>query len=123
MKLTIERAANGCVIRGDDRDDLSVVVADSDSAVAAEELLCEVNERIGHDGSPMDARRVRVIVLPGDKWRPPDGEACLHSWIERWEVRSGARWCCPCGTDFVPSLPGGAEEQAPGAGSGMESAR
>lgn len=121
MKLTIERAANGYVVRGDDRDDLAVVVGATEEAQAAQQLLVEVNERIGHVGSRYDAQRVTVIVTPGDKWSPGPGEACDHAWVERFVLDGRAHWWCPCGAEFSPAatdeaagpqLPSGSEVAA-----------
>lgn len=104
MKLTIERAANGYVVRGDDRDDLAVVVGATDAAEAAQQLLFEVNERIGHVGSRYDAQRVSVIVAPGDKWSPGPGEMCDHLWVERYVLDGHPHWWCPCGSEFTPAV-------------------
>jgi hypothetical protein len=106
VKLTIERAANGYVVRGDDRDDLAVVVGDKDPADAAQLLMWEVNERIGHQGTRYDAKRARAVVMPGDKWVPALGEVCDHPWIEGWTLGGRRRWWCPCGVEFTATPQG-----------------
>lgn len=102
MRLTIEMAPNGYALRDED-DELVTVVEDDEEAEAARLMLWEVNERIGHIGSRHDAARVRIIVLPGDKWYPPTPETCEHPWVEAW---SDGHWSCPCGARFALTSPG-----------------
>lgn len=102
MRLTVEMAPNGYALRDED-DELITVVEDADEAEAARLMLWEVNERIGHIGSRHDAARVRIIVLPGDKWYPPTPESCEHPWVEAW---GDDHWSCPCGARFGLVSPG-----------------
>jgi hypothetical protein len=68
-KVTIERVRNGYII-GDEAEGQTFIVAEDSEVTAAWQMLAEVNGLIGHPGSRHDGERVRVIVLPGDKWLP-----------------------------------------------------
>lgn len=105
MKLVIETARNGYVIR--DQNDGSepevlTTIGENDPVDATSVLLGEVLELIGHIGSRYDERRVRVTIEPGDKWQPLEGTACLHERIERWSHDGETRWTCRCGAAFGP---------------------
>lgn len=106
-KITIERVRNGYIIHGGVEDGTSVVAEDREVA-AAWLMLSQVNGLIGHPGSRHDAERVRVIVLPGDKWLPAERDGCPHTWVERhaWGDDS-AVWRCPCGAEFGLMKAGG----------------
>ncbi len=106
-KLTIERVRNGYIIR-DEAEDETWVVAENNDVTAAWQMLSEVNGLIGHPGSRHDAERVRVIVLPGDKWLPAERAGCPHTWVERHQWGGNpAEWWCPCGAEFGLIKPGG----------------
>lgn len=75
MRIVIETARNGYVIR--DQNDGSepeslITIAGEDSVDTTYDLLGEILELVGHIGSRYDARRVRVIIEPGDKWISPE---------------------------------------------------
>jgi hypothetical protein len=100
-KLTIERVRNGYIIR-DEAEDETWVVAENNDVTAAWAMLSEVNGLIGHPGSRHDAERVRVIVLPGDKWLPAERDGCPHTWVERHQ------WAGTRPSGGVPAVPSSA---------------
>ena len=110
MKITIETARDGYIIRDED-DPEPLLVADENDATAAQMMLWQVNEIIGHVGGRYDAERVRVITLPGDKWEPRPGE-CKHPWVENRSYSDTLHWACPCGVSFVPVSKNEDEEHA-----------
>ncbi|HYK95254.1 MAG TPA: hypothetical protein VE011_05210 [Candidatus Dormibacteraeota bacterium] len=115
-KVTIERVRNGYIIRDEAEFETSVVAEDNE-VTAAWLMLSEINGLIGHPGSRHDGERVRVIVLPGDKWLPAKPGGCPHNWAERHQWGENApEWWCPCGAEFSLTKPGGswAEELEPG---------
>lgn len=106
-KVTIERARNGYII-GEEAEGQTFVVAEDSDVTAAWQMLSEVNGLIGHPGSRHDGERLRVIVLPGDKWLPAQPGGCPHTWVER--NQSGENppvWWCPCGAEFALVKTGG----------------
>lgn len=106
-KITIERVRNGYIIHDGVEDETSVVAEDREVA-AAWLMLSRANGLIGHPGSRHDAERVRVIVLPGDKWLAGERDGCPHTWVERhaWGGDPPV-WQCPCGAEFGLMKPGG----------------
>jgi hypothetical protein len=70
MKLTIETARNGYILRDD--EGCTDVVSSDDPATATFDMLNEVLEILGHIGSRYDERRVRIIIERGDKWISPE---------------------------------------------------
>jgi hypothetical protein len=106
-KISIERVRNGYIIC-DEAEGQTWVVADDNDVTAAWQMLVEVNDLIGHAGSRHDGERVRVIVLPGDKWLPAERDGCLHTWVERHQWgENQPQWWCPCGAEFGLIKPGG----------------
>jgi hypothetical protein len=99
MKLTIETARNGYIIR-DDEDGFPYVIADDDPVDATFNLLVEVREMIGHIGSRYDERRVRVVIEPGDKWIGPEERAEILGTIEGTEKRDPDDFCPKCKADL-----------------------
>ena len=75
MKLTIETADNGYILR--DSEGHIYAIANDDPATATWEMLHEVLEQIGHIGSRYDEWRVHVSLVHGDKWIGPDETAAL----------------------------------------------
>jgi hypothetical protein len=105
-KLTIERVSNGYIIH-DEIEDETFVVAEENAVSAAWQMLVHVNDLIGHTGSRHDGERIRVIVLPGDKWLPPEPGGCPHTWVERHQWgENPPQWWCPCGAEFGLIKPG-----------------
>jgi hypothetical protein len=105
MKLVIETARNGYVIRdqndGSEPEDLTTV-ADDDPADATLALLGEILDRVGYVGSRYDERRVRIAIEPGDKWEPPASFVCPHEHVEGWSYNNEPHWTCRCGAAFQP---------------------
>jgi len=83
MKLIIETAVNGYVLREEPMDEMGrerlTVVASEDPTVATRDMLVEVLELIGHLGSRYDEWRVRVILEHGDKWTSSEDWALEHT--------------------------------------------
>jgi hypothetical protein len=106
-KVTIERVRNGYII-GEEAEGQTFVVAEDSDVAAAWQMLSEVNALIGHPGSRHDGERVRVIVLPADKWLPAQPGGCPHTWVERnqWGENPPV-WWCPCGAEFALVKAGG----------------
>jgi hypothetical protein len=105
-KVVIERVRNGYIIR-DKAESQRWLVADDNKVTAAWLMLGEVNGLIGHPGSRHDGERVRVIVMPGDKWLPAEAGGCLHNWVERHQWGENApQWWCPCRAEFGLIQPG-----------------
>jgi hypothetical protein len=106
-KVTLERVQNGYIIR-DEAEGQTFVVGDNCDVTAARQMLSEVNGLIGHPGSRYDGERVRVIVLPGDKWLPAERGGCPHDWVERHQWgEDPPTWWCPCGAIFALVKAGG----------------
>jgi hypothetical protein len=102
-RLVIETARNGFVVRyreGRSESEMVTTIAQDDSADATFALLGEVLDRVGEIGSRYDARRVRILIEPGDKWTPKAGEVCLHENVRRWSYGGEVGWSCPCGAKF-----------------------
>jgi hypothetical protein len=115
-KLTVERVRNGYILR-DEAEEETTLVADDNLVTAAWLMLVEVNDLLGHAGSRHDGERIRVIVLPGDKWLPAQPGGFPHTWVERHQWGDNPpQWRCPCGAEFGLTKPGGswAEELEPG---------
>jgi hypothetical protein len=100
MKVTIETGLFGYIVRDSGRGE-PVLITDDDEVLAAQELLTEVNHRLGAPGEPDSSRRVLAIILPGIGWEPADGEVCEHPWARRADGPGEPRWSCPCGTELV----------------------
>jgi hypothetical protein len=110
MKLSVERVANGFIVRDESTDEV-IVVAEETEVVAAQQMLTEVMWRLGPTTSGWEAETLRVIVLPGRKWMPAKRGGCLHPWIERWQIRDEPpHWWCPCGAEFTHLTEGGSFE-------------
>jgi hypothetical protein len=106
-KVSLERVQNGYIIRHE-AEDQTLVVADNNDVEAAWQMLCAVNDLIGHPGSRHDRERVRVIVLPGNKGLPAEPGGCLHTWVERHQWgEDPPTWWCPCGATFALVKAGG----------------
>ncbi len=104
MKITIERVANGYIIR-DEGEEETWVIANINEVSAALEMLDEVNVRIGHPGDRYSEERVTVIARPGDKWLPRHEGDCAHPWINL-SREDAPLWRCPCGAEFALVKPG-----------------
>ena len=76
MKLIIETAANGYVLRvppeSADEAERTWVIAEGDPVDNTRALLAEVLEEVGYVGGRHDARRVQVIIAPGDHYISPE---------------------------------------------------
>jgi hypothetical protein len=122
-KLTIERVRNGYIIR-DEGEDATFVIAADDEVAASCQMLVEVNDLIGRPGSRYDGERIRVIVLPGDKWLPAEPGGCPHAWVERHQWgENPPEWWCPCGAEFGLIKPGSSWAEDAAAGSGPKDPR
>ena len=79
MSVTIRRAVNGWVVNRplDDSDDDSEWVyshdmeCDESEVVVFARLLRDINDFIGPETSRYSAKRIHVVVEPGDKYEPP----------------------------------------------------
>ena len=80
MKISIESAANGYIVRipPDDPEfaEQVILVEESDRVTAAVRMLWEVNEAIGEVGGRHDAARVRISAPPGDKHHDLHPQLC-----------------------------------------------
>jgi hypothetical protein len=102
MSVIIKRAGNGYIIR-DKGVGESWVIAGDDPAIAAQEMLVEVNERIGYSRDSHSEHTVSVDVVPGRKWLGSNPGGCTHSrLIEHWSYDGQDVWQCPCGQAFAP---------------------
>lgn len=99
--IVIERAANGWIVRDGPNEETRLIAAD-DETEAMLALLADLLEFHGPSSSRYDRERIRVITLPGDKWRDVHAEPCPHTWVERWDYEGETRWWCPCGQSFAP---------------------
>lgn len=70
MKIEIEKANNGAILKTDDKDDFSTDIYkfDDDNLDGLVEMLYEICDFVGQMGDRHDKLRIRISVLHGDKY-------------------------------------------------------
>lgn len=81
MKIEIRNVANGVVLRiepqqpGDEAEEIVYQERDDDEVEAFADCLRFVLEQYGPSTSRYSAKRIRVVVEPGDRYETPAGDA------------------------------------------------